>query len=345
MEHKEIIKARFILGRIVLAVAAIIFAQTTAFGQADDFCNEFGATPSLDSPFAHVPYVFGRVVYKGAEANSRLPRIIVIFSDGQQISKRITVGRSGNYCFRRSGSSATIIVEVDGIEMARRSLTSFGAAQQREDFEILTIEPESPKPGLLSAKFTHPPNPKTTDLYRKAQKAEQEKDRVGLTATLKEIVSNDPADFFAWGRLGSLYLDKGSLADAEAALRKAIQLRIDYTPAWTNFGRLRIELKQYEAAIEVLKHAATLNTTSARTFQLLGEAYLLAKQGSLGAEALNKAIQLDPVRMAECHLQLAHLYQLAGAKAMASKEYRSFLEKIPNHPDRSKFEKFIKENP
>ena len=120
---------------------------------------------------------------------------------------------------------------------------------------------------------------------------------------------------------------------------------MEYTPAWINAGQLRVAQKRYEAAIEVFKHAASLDLTSARTFQLLGEAYLLNKQGTLGAQALNEAIRLDPTGLAECHLQLAHLYQLAGAKQLATREYMLFLAKVPDHPDRKKFEKYIKDNP
>lgn len=110
-------------------------------------------------------------------------------------------------------------------------------------------------------------------------------------------------------------------------------------------GKLRTTQKRYETAIEIFKHASTLEPASARIYQLLGEAYLLAKQGTLGASALNKAIELDPAGMAECHLQLAHLYELAGAKQLAAKEYKTFLEKVPDYADKKRLEKFVKENP
>lgn len=145
--------------------------------------------------------------------------------------------------------------------------------------------------------------------------------------------------------MGSLYFEQKKLPDADAAFRRSLELKVEYTPAWITVGQLRVAQKQYDAAIEILKHAAELDPTSARAYQLLGEAYLLARKGSLGVEALNQAIKLDPVGMAECHLQLAHLYELANAKPMATREYKIFLTKVPNHPDRKKFEKFIKDNP
>ncbi len=84
---------------------------------------------------------------------------------------------------------------------------------------------------------------------------------------------------------------------------------------------------------------------SARAFQLLGEAYLLARKGTLGAESLNRSIQLDPIGMAENHLKLAHLYELAGAKKLAAAQYKAFIVKVPAHPEKKKFEKFVKDNP
>ena len=63
------------------------------------------------------------------------------------------------------------------------------------------------------------------------------------------------------------------------------------------------------------------------------------------AKALNKALELDPITMAECHLALAHLYELAGAKQLATKEYKEFLKKVPGYSDRKKLEKFINDNP
>jgi tetratricopeptide (TPR) repeat protein len=110
-------------------------------------------------------------------------------------------------------------------------------------------------------------------------------------------------------------------------------------------GKIRVAQKGFEAAIEIYKHAITLEPNSPTAYRLLGEAYLQAKKGTLGVEALNEAIRLDPVGMAECHLLLAKLYELAGAKNLASREYKQFLAKVPDHPDKKKFEQFIKNNP
>ena len=225
-------------------------------------------------------------------------------------------------------------------------MAASSAVQQREDFEIYAPQSQrSGPPTVVSAKFTHPTNPKTSELYKKVVDAEASKDKLKAIELLKQIVALDAADFIAWAKLGSLYFEQKNLTDAEAAFRKSLENKIEYTPAWIFMGQIRMAQKQYLAAVEILKHATTLDAKSARTFQLLGETYLLSKQGTLGVEALNAAIKLDPIGMAECHLQIAHLYELAGAKQLAAKEYKLFLEKVPDYENKRRLEKFIKDNP
>ena len=72
---------------------------------------------------------------------------------------------------------------------------------------------------------------------------------------------------------------------------------------------------------------------------------MLTRKGTLGVEVLNEAIRLEPVAMAESHLLLAALYDRAGAKFMATREYKMFLEKLPEHKDAKKFKRYIEENP
>jgi tetratricopeptide (TPR) repeat protein len=332
--------------KLILISLLVLVCSVNA--QVDEICGELGIIPSLDSPFAHVPYVYGRVVLKGLGPGGKSPEVTVVFIDGQQSRSSWTVGKSGSYCFRLRSSSSrgTLYVEVNGIEVARKSLLSLGNAQQREDFEIFLPQlQKSAAPGTVSAKFFHPPNSKTVELYKKTVEAESQKDTGKAIEHLKEIVSIDPADFIAWAKLGILYVEKNSLSEAEAAFRKSLELKVEYTPAWIHVGKIRIAQKQFEAAIEIFKHVTSLEPTMARAFQLLGEAYLQARQGTLGAEALNEAIKLDPIGMAECHLLLARLYDLAGARHLATREYKIFLTKQPDYPDKKKLEQYIKNNP
>ncbi len=331
---------------VLLAAMLFVFAGGV-LAQVDEICGEFGFMPTLDAPRLSAPYIFGRVTVNGVAAGAPLPKVTVTYMSRSGSPERITVGKKGSYCFRQSGGGGNLVVEMDGVEVARRGISSFGTAQQREDFELDANRSRQllAPPSVISSQFPHSRNEKAVELFRQASEAETKKDIGAAVKLMREVVAADDADFIAWAYLGTLYLEQNKLSDADAALKKALQLRVEYTPAWVNVGKVRVAQKAYEPAVEIFKHVLTLDPESARTYQLLGEAYLLNKQGSLGAEALNKAIELDPEGMADVHLQLAHLYQLAKANRFAAEEYKKFLEKRPNHPDKKKFEKFIADNP
>jgi cytochrome c-type biogenesis protein CcmH/NrfG len=180
---------------------------------------------------------------------------------------------------------------------------------------------------------------------KKAAEAEQKKDADSELKLLNEIVAMDPDDFIAWAKLGTVYFLQNSYTESDDAYRKCLALRVDYTPAWINVGQLRVGQKQFSAAVEIYKYAASLEPDNARIYRLLGEAYLQNKEGSLAVEALDHALKLDPIGQAECHLLEGHLYELAGAKQLATKEYKAFLAAVPDHPDKKKLENFIAANP
>jgi tetratricopeptide (TPR) repeat protein len=330
---------------VIVGLVALALVQSGR-AQVDDICREFGVIPSLDMPWAQVPYLYGRVTLNRFDESLK-PKVSVIFSDRDNPSKKITLSKSGNYCFKRSsGSGGSLVIEIDGIEVARRTLASFGAAQQREDFDIYPNSAQSASaPGAISAKFSHPRNEKTVELYQKAAAAEKSRDLDVAVGSMKRIVEIDPADFIAWSVLGSLHLEQKAYAESDAAIRKSLGLKIEYTPAWITAGRLRVAQNQTEAGIEIFKHAASLEPKSARIYRYLGEAYLQTKQGTLAVEALKESIRLDPVGMADCHLLIGRLYDAAGAKGLAAREFKAFLAKVPDYADKKKLEKYVQENP
>ena len=330
-----------------LTIVFVIASTMAASAQVDEICREFGLMATLEAPRLTAPFVYGRVEIVTSEPNAKFPKVSITYTNRSQSPSRVTIGRSGSYCFKiTGGSGGTLTIDINGVEVARRDVSDFGPAQKREDFQVAVPGSGAAlaAPGVVSTTFSYPPNEKTSVHYKNAAELERDKDFKGAIAELKKIVEIDPNDFIGWAQLGNLQFGNGEHQDADASYRKALALQPEYTPAWMNVGKLRVAQKQLEAAIEIFKHVAALEPTDARVFRLLGETYLQNKQGTLGAQALNHAIRLDPQGQAECHLQLAHLYQLAGAKELAAEEYKKFLAKVPNHPDKEKFEKFVKEN-
>lgn len=336
------------ISRAIVMILPILCLAGDAVAQVDEICSEFGLMATLEQPRLMAPFVYGKIAVVGSNSNGKFPKVTISYANRSQSPSRVTVGKSGSYCFKVfGGSGGSLAIDIDGVEVARREVSDFGPSQKREDFQV-AIPGSTPiiaPPSVISSKFTYPPNERTQEFYRSSVAAENANDLVAAIEAMKRVVAIDPNDYVGWAQLGTLHFKKQELSEADGAFRKALALREDYTPAWINVGKLRTAQKQFEAAVEIFKHVAALEPADGKVFRLLGEAYLQIKKGTSGAQALNHAIRLDPIGQAECHLQLAHLYQLAGAKGMAAKEYRKFLEKVPEHAERKKFERFIRDNP
>jgi len=328
---------------LTLFVLACGFTFTQAVpgqGMTEACGDSAGSNWSTDSA------VYGKVSLQGFEG-VKLPKITVTITDRNLGTQRFTIDRNGYYCFRGvDGSGATIVIDVEGNEVERRSLGSSTAhlRQHRQDFDIYAAgRPQ--KTGTISAKFVYQRDAANSALFDKAVEAEQKKDLTTATRLLRELLGNDPRDYVAWARLGSIYFEANDMPAAEKAYTESIRFKPDFSFAMMNLGRIYLAKNNLDGAVKFLVRATELEPGSPRGFQLLGEAYLLAKKGTLGVEALNEAIRLDPVGMADSHLLMAALYDRAGAKSYAAREYKLFLDKKPEHADRKKFEKYIKENP
>ena len=327
-----------------LVAAVLLFCSGTAAAQSGDICREFGEFPNRDlaDNGRLASFVFGRVVLLGLDPSAERPQITAQYTDTGQPGARQRIGKSGNYCFRRYGSGGTVVIEVNGLESARRSIPEGSGTQQREDFEIdIARRNRTSAPGVVSAKQ---PNPKTVEIYKQAVAFEQDGRTDKAIEAVSEIVRIDPEDAVAWTKLGTLHQSRNNSTEAEAAFKRALAVRKDYVPALMNLGILKAVSKDYAAAVELFLQASVAEPANARAFRLLGEAYLHDRRGSLGLEALDRSLALDPVGMADAHLLKARLFDLAGAKKQAADEYREFLKKVPKYKEKKILEAYINEN-
>jgi Tfp pilus assembly protein PilF len=338
----------FFRGNLLLWAALLAAVPASAQAGADDICRDSGQMPSreIGRQGKLAQFVFGRVIIKDLAPDAPRPRVTVTYSDIVQPATRQLLRSSGNYCFRRLGASALVVVEVDGVEVGRRSFSDLGDIRQREDFEVASSRPQQlSAPGVVSTRFTRPPNDKTTEIYKQAAAAENRGDISGAVDRVKEIVIIDPDDFIAWAKLGSLYLHLDQPVDAENAFKRALALRKDYTTVLMNYGSLLAVQARIPEAIDLFKRAVVSDPASARAYRLLGEAFLQDRQGTMGLAALDEALRLEPIAMAECHLLKARLYDLAGAKGLASREYKAYLTKVPDSVEKANLERYIKDHP
>ena len=332
--------------RILFVAVVILIAAQTAYFQSSEACSESGGGGGV---WLNSPAVYGRVEMHGIEADGRMPKVTVSLVSSGQTSASTTLDRSGKFCFRDiDGAGGILIVEVENVEVGRQNLPAGGGKlkQFQQDFEIwIPNSGTSAKPGVISAKYRYQRKPEHVTLFEESNAAFKAGELKKAVQLLKKIVAGDPGDFLAWTQLGSVQSDLNEMSAAEEAYKKALELKPDFGIAMMYLGRIYLLQGRVDPAIQMLSSAAKADPTSARSYRLLGEAYLLGRKGTLGVEALNEAIRLDPIGMADGHLLMARLYDLAGAKPYASREYRLFLEKVPKHPDAKKYAKYIQDNP
>jgi tetratricopeptide (TPR) repeat protein len=223
-------------------------------------------------------------------------------------------------------------------------ITSSSTEDIKQDIELKWKAAPGGNPGAVDASNLYHRSAETKPLYQKASQQIAAKDFAGATATLRSVVSADPKDFPAWTDLGMVYFLQKDLEAAENSFQSAINAKPDHVNALVNLGRVRIAKKNNEGAVETLEAALKADPKSAPANYFLGEAYLGLKKGSKAVGYLNAALALDPIGMADAHLRLGSLYNLAGYKDRAAAEYEQFLKKKPDYPDRKKLEEYIQAN-
>jgi len=121
-------------------------------------------------------------------------------------------------------------------------------------------------------------------------------DETMLRRTIAEytkIVELDPKDSESWLMLGRLQKAAQNSAESEKAFKKALDIDPDNEDALTGLSQVYADLGDNAKAAELLKHASD-KRPSATTLQALAEKYEQARDFALAAEALRKAIELNP---------------------------------------------------
>ncbi len=325
-----------------LAFTLILFFAPASLGQVDGMRTATGMPLSVDARI-----VFGRVALEGLEPGMKAPRVYVTFLDKRMQASRTLLDNDGYFYFRDViTDGATIFIEIDGTEVARQSVVAAGIKQQRMDFSVtVPSRGGQAKPGTVSAKNLYDRGKENTALMNKAIEAIEDKKPEKAIPHLTQVLATDPADHPAWAILGAAHAATGNEADAEKAFLKALEIKPDSVPPLISLGRLYMAQKRFDDVVKTLERATAADPSSAVAFRLLGEGYLQIRKGSKAIPALNEAIRLQPKEMADCHMLLAKLYDIAGARHLASSEFKLLLQKVPNHPEKDKMKHYIKENP
>lgn len=335
---------------LVLPGEMKIYAQDDEARQQSGLPTFIGDRPSPNPVMLNKASLSGSLLVQGIVDESTAPSFTVaVFSNGTLVSRQRIKNRGA---FSFSGvpvGGITLTVEADNIEIASFPVGPLNPAplSNRQDL-ILTWLQISGKINrnneVISVKNLYGRSEDNQKLLERANSSIKEKKTENAIKLFKQILEKDDNDFVVWTELGSAYFIQEKLSDAEKSYIKALALKNDFQPALLNLAKLYMHQKNYEKSIEKLTDLVALDEKSADAHHYLGESYLQIKKGSTAVVHLNEALKLAPIEKAEIHLRLAALYNAAGAKDRAVAEYKMFLEKIPNHSEKSKIEKYISEN-
>ena len=329
-----------------------VCASVSAQGEMSDpsgLPTRIGGTACNNSAGRVVASITGTLNVTGMSNTGKTPNFsIAVYAGGTFVARRrLKNGASFSfYCVPRD--NVTLVGEVDSAEVSSISLGFLAGPPSinRQDVNITWSDKRDPKEktGVVSARHAYERSRPNQKLFDKALDELEAGKSDPAAKTLKELLEIDPKDWVAWTVLGNIHFNGKRFEDAENAYDRSIELRGDYVPALIGNGRAALNLKKSDKAIEVLKAAYAIDPNSADVNHYLGEAYFQIRKGSLGIPHMNRAIEIDPIGKAELHLRMATLYNVAGAKNLAANEYKLFLQKKPDHPDRHRMEKYIAEN-
>ncbi|MBK9155231.1 MAG: tetratricopeptide repeat protein [Chloracidobacterium sp.] len=333
-------KRRFLF----LSVAILAIASSPLYAQIDEVSEITG----LPIPIG-ASVIYGQVNIRNIPRGERRPTVYVYLRNGgAQLDKYKANDKGYWYFLRQPIDGHALTFEVDGMEVGRAIIAGGISNRFRQDVEFDYSQfrgaAQSSPPSVVSTRDRHERDPESEKAFEKALASLQNAKYQDALALFNEIVQKDEKDHNAWMYIGSIHYAEKRNNEARKAYERALSLKPDYFLANLNLGKLELSEKKYDAAVAALSKAVAADGSSADANHLLGEAHLQNKKGSLAVGFLNKAIELDPTGKADIHLRLAALYNGAGLKDRAALEYKAFLEKVKDHPDRKKFEQYVKEN-
>lgn len=303
------------------------------------------APAAAQSEPRHTLYGDFRVDESGAVGS--VPKVFNVILRGRMGNTvaRQQVSNNGRFTFPSVvNGEYDLVVEMENDEVARIHvvLNQSVSTDIRQDISLeWRGGGGTSKAGTVSAAETYRRAAPNQALYERALAAAKKKSYDQSVALLRQVVESDPKDYEAWTELGNQYFNRGDKGEAEKSFLRATQEGPSFVLAFLNLGKLRLDQKKYDGAIEPLSDAVRLQPTSAEANYFLGEGYLQIRKGSKAVPYLEEAARLG---MPEARLRLATLYDRAGLKDRAAAEYEQFIAARPDYPDRKKLEQYIKEN-
>jgi tetratricopeptide (TPR) repeat protein len=347
---KKIYYLACVLG-ISVVCAGFSFAQDDEARQQSGLPTFIGNRPGTRTAPGADASLSGTVTIQGLIDGTKLPSLsISVLANGTVVARQRVENRGGFSFDGIPKLGITLVVEADGLEIASLPLGTLNPPPLPNKQDVFVTWTQisqriERRNEAIRIRNSYERSEANQKLFEKAMIGAGDKKNDSSLKLFKQLTETDAADYVAWTELGNAYFIRDKFSESEEAYSKALALKADFGPTLLNLGKLYLVQKQFDKSIDTLTKALAAAPSSADVNHYLGEAYLQSKKGSKAVIYLNEAIRLEPVEKAEIHLRLAALYNAAGAKPLASKEYKMFLDKVPSYKDKAALEKYISENP
>ncbi len=148
--------------------------------------------------------------------------------------------------------------------------------------------------------------------------------------TLRSALRENADNVDALRLLAQLYWKESKqLSDAEALLRRAVQLAPGHTMAWTMLGGILQESNRHAEALACYQAALRADSSSAVAWSGIGIAHSHAGDVEKAIEAFERAIALRPGN-ANVQLSYGHALKTRGDQAAALRAYRAAIAAKPD---------------
>jgi len=152
------------------------------------------------------------------------------------------------------------------------------------------------------------------------------------TQEYQKITELAPQDADAWVWLGRLQTASQKMDDAERAFKKALEIEPDNEDGLTGLATVLGIKGDGTGAADLLKRAAEKNP-SADSLSRLADAYEQMKEFGLAADALSRALELNPPNAPDLARRMAQLLISAERYDEALKSYENLLSDDPTDAD------------
>lgn len=148
--------------------------------------------------------------------------------------------------------------------------------------------------------------------------SKQERDQARWEAEVKR----SPRNALAWTELGVVFYDKGDMRQAEAHLRKALELEPEANRARYYLGLVLIKQENYDEAERVLREILSRDAGNPLVFSQLATVYAAKKDYKKALEMLDYIIAYIDPYLTDVHYQRGEVLEKMGRKEEAIASYK-----------------------